>query len=57
MVQSGEYMMSAGTFDDQSKQSMAIQVFIDEKPDGYDFANETKTMTGEELFALYAPED
>ena len=30
------------------------QVFIDEKPDYYSFANETKDMTGQELFAMFA---
>lgn len=31
------------------------QIFIDEKPVYYHFANETETMTGEEVFAMYAP--
>jgi len=52
---SGQYLMSVGTFDNQDGLQMKSQVFIDEKPDGYDFANETRNMTGEEVFALYAP--
>jgi len=32
------------------------QVFIDEKPSYYSFANKTENMTGEELFAKYAPQ-
>ena len=31
------------------------QVFIDEKPDYYSFANETKNMTGAEIFAQFVP--
>jgi len=57
VVPSGHYIMSMGAFDDQDGLQMKSQVFIDEKPDSYDFANETKNMTGEEVFALYAPED
>ena len=30
------------------------QIFIEEKPSFYAFANETKNMTGEEVFALFA---
>ena len=30
-----------------------LQVFIDEKPDYYEFANETKDMTGAEVFAKF----
>jgi hypothetical protein len=29
------------------------QIFIDEKPDYYTFSNETKNMTGAEVFALF----
>jgi hypothetical protein len=31
------------------------QIFIDEKPEYYSFANETKNMTGAEVFAQFAP--
>ncbi|MHA1164428.1 MAG: GFA family protein, partial [Alphaproteobacteria bacterium] len=57
LLPTGEYMMSAGAFDDQSGLKFTNQVFIDEKPDWYAFANETKNMTGAEVFALYAPKD
>lgn len=49
----GEYFMMAGAFDDDSGLEMVSQVFIDEKPDGYAFANETRNMTGAEIFALF----
>ena len=57
LVDSGKTIMSAGTLDDQSGLTFTDQVFIDEKPVYYSFANETKNMTGEELFAMYAPKD
>jgi hypothetical protein len=34
---------------------MSLQVFIDSKPQFYDFANETKMMTGAEVVAAFAP--
>ena len=42
-------------FDDPSVFEFATEAFIDEKPDNYAFANETKKMTGEEFMAMYAP--
>lgn len=57
LVGSGEIMLAAGTLDDQSGLKLESQVFIDEKPDCYAFANETRMMTGAELFALYAPKE
>ena len=55
IVGSADYQISAGLIDDQSKLRMSLQVFTDSKPPFYDFANETKTMTGAEVFAAYAP--
>ena len=52
-----QYFVSAGALDNQSGLQFTNQVFIDEKPGYYDFANQTKTMTGAELFALFAPPD
>ncbi|KAA5604739.1 GFA family protein [Roseospira marina] len=53
LVATGEIILSLGLFDDQSRFTMAKQIFIDEKPPGYAFANPTETMTGAEVFALY----
>ena len=50
-----QYMMAVGLFDNGEDMIFDHQVFIDEKPENYDFANETKNMTGAEVFALYAP--
>ena len=52
---SGQYILSAGLFEDQGRFVFDEQVFIDEKPSFYSFANETKNMTGAEVFAKYAP--
>jgi hypothetical protein len=47
------YAVSAEALDDKSKLSLGHQIFIDEKPAYYDFKNETKNMTGAELFAQF----
>jgi len=59
LVQSGEVYLATGTLDDQDGIAFTSQVFIDEKPDFYSFAQQTRTMTGPEIFALYGatPED
>ena len=49
------YAVSVEAFDDRSSLSMGSQIFIDEKPDYYEFANKTQTMTGAEVFAAFAP--
>ncbi|MCG8432413.1 MAG: GFA family protein [Gammaproteobacteria bacterium] len=50
-----QYFMPAGLFEDANKLIFDHQVFIDEKPAYYQFANKTEDMTGAELFAKYAP--
>lgn len=52
-----EYALSAGALDDQSGLTLTGQIFIDEKPEWYAFANDTPKMTGAEVFAMYAPKD
>ncbi|NNJ94418.1 MAG: GFA family protein, partial [Halobacteria archaeon] len=54
---SGQYMIPVGLFDEIGAPVLDHQVFIDSKPDWYDFANQTENMTGAEVFALYAPKD
>ena len=46
--------VSAGALDDKSSLTLAREVFIDEKPGYYGFANDTKRMTGAEYFASIA---
>ncbi len=48
-------MMPVGLFDDDKNFMFSHQVFIDEKPSYYGFANETNDMTGAEIFAKFAP--
>lgn len=45
-------MIPAGLFDDDSFE-FSRQVFIDNKPEFYSFSNETRDMTGAEVFALH----
>lgn len=52
---SGEYIMPAGLFDEDTTFAFENQIFIDQKPAFYCFANETNNMTGAEVFAMYAP--
>jgi hypothetical protein len=56
-VETGGYSLSAGLLDDQSDLTLTSQVFIDEKPNYYTFANQTRTRTGAELVARPADED
>ena len=48
-----QFMLPAGLLDDEGGLIFDHQVFIDEKPPYYRFANETKNMTGAEIFAMY----
>ncbi len=50
-----QHIMPVGLFDDNKIFVFDHQVFIDEKPSFYSFANETSEMTGAEMFAMYAP--
>jgi len=55
LKESGLYIMPAGLFEGDEQLVLDHQVFIDEKPEYYSFANETSTMTGAEVFAIFAP--
>lgn len=56
-TQDGAYQhVSMQAFEDPSQFEMTIQVFIDEKPYNYALSNQTKTMTGAEVFAMFAPQ-
>lgn len=50
------YYMSAELFNEPDL-NFDHQVFIDEKPKYYTFSNQTKDMTGPELFAAFAPKE
>ena len=54
LKQNNNYYVPAGIFDDSDGLVFDHQIFIEEKPEYYSFANETKNMTGEEVFAMFA---
>ncbi|MCB1668420.1 MAG: GFA family protein [Porticoccaceae bacterium] len=56
LKQTGQYIIPVGLFDVTSKLNFDHQIFIEEKPEYYSFANETKNMTGEEVFAQFSAE-
>ncbi len=55
MQDGSHHSVSAQAFDDPSLFEFTSEIFIDEKPGNYAFANQTRKMTGAEVFALYAP--
>lgn len=46
-------ILSAGLLDDQTGFTFDHQVFVDERPDYYEFAFQTHDMTGPEVIATY----
>ncbi len=57
LKKTGQHMIPVGLFEDEEDLVFDNQVFIDEKPPFYRFADETHDMTGAELFAKYAPSE
>ncbi|MBN3945691.1 MAG: GFA family protein [Nostoc sp. NMS7] len=55
LKQNNQYFMPVGLFENCEGLVFDHQVFIDEKPKYYCFANETKNLTGAEVFAQFAP--
>lgn len=53
LKEGGHYVLPAGLFDGERPWTLASQVFIDRKPDFYDFSQKTRNLTGDELFALF----
>ncbi|MFT5707240.1 MAG: hypothetical protein ACI9ES_001531 [Oceanospirillaceae bacterium] len=56
LKEQNQYIVPAGILEAESKLHFDHQIFIDQQPQYYSFANETKNMTGEEVFAQYAGE-
>ena len=56
-IESKEYIVLAGVFDNDQDFEMDHQIFIEEKPNYYSFANKTNNMTGAEVFAQYASDN
>lgn len=55
LKQNNQYMVPVGIFDNCESLILDHQIFIEEKPEYYCFANETKNLTGAEVFAQFAP--
>lgn len=55
LKQEGFYALPAGLLEDDGQWQFAEQIFIDQKPGFYSFAQKTKNLTGEEVFAQYSP--
>lgn len=53
LKQSSQHIMPVGLFE-AGNLVLDHQVFIDEKPDYYSFAEKTTDMTGEQVFAMFA---
>ncbi len=51
--ESRQHMVPVGLFEDDEGLVFDHQVFIDERPAYYEFANRTKNLTGEELFKMF----
>lgn len=50
----GHYAIPAGLFEDSDQWTFSAQIFIDEKPSFYSFAERTRNRTGSEVFDQYA---
>jgi hypothetical protein len=56
LKQGNQYYIPAGIFEEDKDLVFDLQLFIDEKPEYYSFANKTTNMTGAEVFAQFAPQ-
>ena len=56
LKQNNEHIVAVGLFEKDADLSFSNQVFVDEKPAYYNFAEDTKNLTGPELFAMYGAE-
>jgi len=57
LKQTGQTIFSTGLFDSVTEFNFDHQIFIEEKPAWYDFANDTHNMTGAEVFAAFNGEN
>jgi hypothetical protein len=53
LKQTDQHMLSAGLFDLDGELEFDYQIFIDEKPSYYCFADKRKNMIGAEVFAAF----
>ena len=54
LLPANEYMLPAGLFQDQEF-TLLSEIFIEEKPEYYEFRNETDKLTGQQVFEHFAP--
>jgi hypothetical protein len=54
LKENNQYFMPVGLFEQSQDFIFDIQIFIDEKPTYYCFANETKNLTGAEFLAQFS---
>jgi hypothetical protein len=58
MLANNEFIIPIGLFDEHSVDiSIESQIFVDNKPEYYALANNTKTMTGVEVLAMRTPKE
>ena len=57
LFEDDKYELIIGALDDQDGLVMTRQIYIDQKPAHYDFANPTANQTGAEVWALYDAPD
>lgn len=48
------YTINAGAFDNLDGFSLETEIFVDSKPDYYDFAQDTTKLTGQQVFEMFA---
>lgn len=53
LKEGGHYAIPVGLFDDGDHWKFSQQIFIDQKPSFYSFAERTNNLTGQEVFDLY----
>ena len=53
LLATGEYFVPAGTFESNDF-DLTMQIYIDNKPDYYSFANQTPTLTEQQVIDLYS---
>lgn len=53
----GKYIVPVGLFDAEAEVNFHHQIFIDEKPSYYDFANQTENMSGQEMLDKFSGVD
>lgn len=51
LKEADQYILCMGAFDDQSVFKLVGEIYVDEKPPGYDFAGDHPRQTGEEFMA------